>query len=107
MEQRLEGNGTPVASAENIGTIAEMNALTGMEQVSMSPDEIRDTLTGMGPGSHAIIGIDRSEGPGHWFNAYCPDGVHVYAIDGQTGQIDDWPPDYGDVTNWDMSIRRD
>ena len=61
----------------------------------------------MGAGSHAIIGIDRTQGPGHWFNTYCPDGKNVYAVDGQTGKISDWPPDYGNVTNWDMSIRKE
>ena len=71
----------------------------------MSPDEIRDRLLAEGDGAHAIIGIDRAEGPGHWFNAACMDGK-VVAIDGQTGEITDWPPDYGDVVNWEMSIRR-
>lgn len=80
-------------------------ALTGLEQVSMSPEEIEATLLGAGDGAHAIIGIDRAEGPGHWFNAACIDGK-VVAIDGQTGEITDWPPDYGDVVNWEMSMRR-
>ena len=57
-----------------------------------------------GDGAHAIIGIDRAEGPGHWFNAACIDGK-VVAIDGQTGEIRDWPPDYGDVVNWEMSVK--
>ena len=40
VEQRLEGTGAPIATAENIGTVEEMNALTGMEQIQMTPDEI-------------------------------------------------------------------
>ncbi len=82
-----------------------MNALTGMEQVTMTPEEIQQTLLDQGNGAHAIIGIDRADGPGHWFNAANIDGK-VVAIDGQTGEISDWPPDYGDVTNWDMSMKK-
>lgn len=104
--QRLEGLSVDsCASAENIGYNSEMTALTGMEQVSMSPDEIQEQLLSQGDGAHAIIGIDRAEGPGHWFNAACIDGK-VVAIDGQTGEITDWPPDYGDVVNWEMSIKK-
>lgn len=102
---RLNGDTDMCASAENIGYNDEMNALTGMEQVSMSPDEIESRLLAEGNGAHAIIGIDRAQGPGHWFNAACVDGK-VVAIDGQTGEILDWPPDYGDVVNWEMSVKK-
>lgn len=70
VEQRLDGNTDISATSENIGTIEEMNKITGMEQVAMSPDEIKDYLVSQGPGSHGIVGIDRVSGPGHWFNAY-------------------------------------
>ena len=103
--RRLEGDSDICASAENIGYNEEMEALTGMEQVSMSPDEIENNLLTQGDGAHAIIGIDRAEGPGHWFNAACIDGK-VVAIDGQSGEILDWPPDYGDVVNWEMSVKK-
>ena len=106
VEQRLDGNTDISATSENIGTIEEMNKITGMEQVAMSPDEIKDYLVSQGPGSHGIVGIDRVSGPGHWFNAYY-DGEKVVAIDGQTGEINDWPPDYGDVANWDISVRKE
>lgn len=102
---RLNGDTDMCASAENIGYNDEMNALTGMEQVSMSPDEIESRLLAEGNGAHAIIGIDRAQGPGHWFNAACVDGK-VVAIDGQTGEILDWPPDYGEVVNWEMSVKK-
>lgn len=104
--QRLEGSTDSCASADNIGYNSEMNALTGMEQVSMSPQEIEQRLLNQGDGAHAIIGIDRAEGPGHWFNAACLNG-RVVAIDGQTGEITDWPPDYGDVVNWEMSVKKE
>lgn len=104
--QRLEGNPDICATAENIGYNNEMEALTGMEQVSMSPQEIEQRLIDEGNGAHAIIGIDRAEGAGHWFNAACIDGK-VVAIDGQDGSVSGWPPDYGDVVNWEMSVRKE
>ena len=76
-----------------------------MEQVSMSPYEIEQRLLSEGDGAHAIIGIDRAQGAGHWFNAACLNGK-VVAIDGQSGEVMDWPPDYGDVVNWEMSVRK-
>lgn len=103
--RRLCGEPDIVAGAENIGYNYQMEALTGMEQVKMSPDEIRQFLLSKGDGAHAIVGVDRSSGPGHWFNAICIDG-EVYALDGQSGSIIGWPPDYGDVVNWEISIRR-
>ena len=103
--QRLEGDSDACATATNIGYNSEMEALTGLEQVSMSPEEIQERLLAEGDGAHAIIGIDREVGPGHWFNAACIDGK-VVAIDGQTGEISDWPPDMGNVTNWEMSVRK-
>lgn len=105
VSQRLEGDNEIVATANNIGTTEEMNAITGMEQISMSPDKIQEYLISQGPGAHGIVGIDRAEGPGHWFNAYY-DGDKVVAIDGQTGEINGWPPDYGDVVNWDISVQK-
>ena len=106
VEQRLDGDANIVATEKNIDTASEMNEITGMKQVSMSPDEIKEHLISQGPGSHGIVGIDRAEGPGHWFNAYY-DGEQVIAIDGQTGTVQDWPPDYGDITNWDISVREE
>lgn len=104
--QRLEGNPNICATTENIEYNDEMEALTGMEQVVMSPAEIETRLLEQGDGSHAIIGIDREVGPGHWFNA-ANIGGKVVAIDGQTGEINDWPPDYGNVVNWEMSIKKE
>jgi len=105
VHQRLEGNPDICATENNIGYNSEMEALTGMEQVSMSPSEIEQRLLAEGDGAHAIIGIDRAQGAGHWFNAACLNGK-VVAIDGQSGEIMDWPPDYGDVVNWEMSVRK-
>lgn len=104
--QRLEGNNEICATAENIGYNEQMEALTGMEQVSMSPQEIEARLLEQGDGAHAIIGIDRVTGPGHWFNA-ANIGGKVVSIDGQSGEITDWPPDYGNVKNWEMSIKKE
>lgn len=105
VHQRLEGNQDICATENNIGYNSEMEALTGMEQVSMSPSEIEQRLLAEGDGAHAIIGIDRAQGAGHWFNAACLNGK-VVAIDGQSGEVMDWPPDCGDVVNWEMSVRK-
>ena len=59
----------------------------------------------MGPGSHLIVGINRYPTPwgspraGHWFNAYY-DGEKIYTLDGQSGDVLDWPYDYGDISEW-------
>ena len=101
--RRLLGETDAVASAVNIPYNSQMEALTGMRQVPMSPEAIKQYLLEQGSGAHAIIGIDRAYGAGHWFNAANIDG-RIVAIDGQTGEVVDWPPDYGDVVNWEISI---
>ncbi len=103
--QRMEGkNPKACASAINIGFNDQMEALTGLKMVKTTPGEIENILLSEGNGAHAIIGIDRDCGPGHWFNAVCMNNK-VYAIDGQSGQVFDWPPDYGNVVNWEMSMK--
>ena len=59
-----------------------------------------------GHGARIIhVGINRKRTPlgkpqaGHWFNAYY-DGQNIYTIDGQSGEILDWPYDYGDISEW-------
>lgn len=101
--QRLNGNDATCASANNIPFDADMEELLGRKIVSMSPAEIEKRLMDGGDGTHAVVGVDRSHGPGHWFNAACIEGK-VVAIDGQSGEVLDWPPDYGDVVNWEMSV---
>lgn len=103
--QRLEGiNSSAVATEKNIPFSSDMEMLTGMSQKAMSAKEIERYLLDAGNGAHAIIGIDRAKGSGHWFNAICKNGK-VYAIDGQSGNVTEWPPDYGDVVSWDMSVK--
>ena len=81
-----------------------MEQATGKKCVYMSVDKIAEHLRGMGAGSHLIVGINR-RGPdgkpmtGHWFNAFY-DGEKIYTIDGQSGEIMDWPHDYGHVSEW-------
>lgn len=100
--KRLNGDNSAVAG---LGTysISEMNQLTGKTQTSMSPDQIRNYLISQGPGAHAVVGVDRASGAGHWFNAYY-DGHQIYTIEGQGGEIRGWPPDYGNIVHWDVSI---
>ena len=105
--QRMEGIDSNIcATAENIPDNASMEEITGLKMESSTPGDIEKMLLEQGDGAHAIIGVDRAEGPGHWFNAAVIDGK-VYAIDGQNGQMYDWPPDYGDVVHWDVGIKKE
>lgn len=105
VESRFLGRDDAVASAQNIGTDAGMESVTGKHCVYMSPTDIEQILINMGQGSHLICGINRHPTPfgrpqaGHWFNAYY-DGNKVYTIDGQSGKVYDWPHDYGNVSEW-------
>ena len=103
--QRLSG--TSAVAGTGTLTISEMEAATGKSQQAMTPAGIEAALRAAGPGSHAVVGIDRSFGAGHWFNAYF-DGDKVVAIDGQSNEVHDWPPNYGSsrnpVTYWDAGI---
>ena len=106
VESRFQGKTDAVASIQkNLRTDAGMEAATGKKCVYMSADDIKNTLINMGPGSHLICGINRHRTPsgkpqsGHWFNAYY-DGNKVYTIDGQCGEVFDWPYDFGDVSAW-------
>lgn len=102
---RLQGINPSCVAGTSTLSVEQMEAFTGRPQTSMTPAEMRELLIAAGPGSHAVIGIDRTFGAGHWFNAYY-DGERVVAIDGQSGKILDWPPEYGSpsnpVSNWDM-----
>lgn len=104
---RLEGIDPGAVAGTRTLSVEAMEELTGRQQIPMSPSEMRDALIAAGPGSHAVVGIDRSFGAGHWFNAYY-DGQSVVAIDGQSGEIRDWPPEYGSPSNpisrWDMGV---
>lgn len=102
VHKRLNGDSSAVATEESLWP-DEMAQQTGRPQIVMSPEEIEAALRSHGPGAHAVIGVDRRSGAGHWFNAYF-DGIEVYAIDGQTAEISRWPPDYGDVVRWDCNV---
>lgn len=105
VENRFLGNSSAVADINNIGTDAGMEQATGKTCKYMSVDDIGKILKNNGPGSHLIVGINRKRTPlgkpqaGHWFNAYY-DGQNIYTIDGQSGEILDWPYDYGDISQW-------
>ena len=99
--QRLNGlNATASAGKKNIArTDADMERLTGLKCRYMQPNQIAAILRQRGPGSHLIVGINRNSYPGHWFNVFY-DGKEIKTLDGQTGQVYDWPHDYGDVCDW-------
>lgn len=104
VDQRLDGNQMAVASHINIGTDAEMEAWTGKHCTYMKVSEIEHILISRGAGSHLIVGINRTlpsgrSISGHWFNAVY-DGSKIYTVDGQSGEIMDWPHDYGYISDW-------
>ena len=69
-----------------------------------TPERIAEDLRAAGPGAHAVVGIDRDDGTGHWFNAYF-DGTNVWYVDGESGMRGPWPPDnFPDAVAWDASI---
>ncbi len=77
-----------------------METATGKKCVYMSVNDISEKLRSMGSGSHLIVGINRTRPyPGHWFNVFY-DGKKFYTIDGQSGEILEFPYDYGSVTEW-------
>jgi len=103
VESRLNGDTTAIASLTNIGTDSGMEQATGKRCIYMPVHEIEKHLKDMGAGSHLIIGINRMKDgkaiSGHWFNAFY-DGNRIYTIEGQSGQILDWPHDYGYISEW-------
>lgn len=109
VEQRLSGKDRAhVASNKNISTDRKMERATGRKCVYMPVEEISQRLIQAGAGSHLIVGINREpimiDGKkvarsGHWFNAYY-DGNRIYTIEGQSGNIYEWPHDYGGISEW-------
>jgi hypothetical protein len=64
---------------------------SGISPRPISVDGVESTLSELGPGSSAIVGCDWEGGGGHWFNAVNDNGS-VKAVDGQSGQVEPWPP---------------
>lgn len=105
VEKCLSGGVPEQAGIINIGTDIAMEQASGKKCRYMSIQDIESILKQRGAGAHLIVGINRKNTPfgqrqaGHWFNAYY-DGQSIYTIDGQIGQILDWPHDYGDISEW-------
>ena len=102
--KRLNGDNQAVASLNNIGTDAGMERALGKKCVYASPSEIESYMKSQGAGFHTVCGINRqlpdgSRISGHWFNIFY-DGNQLYTIDGQSGEIYDWPHDYGYISEW-------
>jgi hypothetical protein len=68
----------------------------GQESKPVDMQQVGDQVEELGPGSSAVVGFDRSQGSGHWFNAINDGGV-IKAVDGQSGRIGPWPPAMKDL----------
>ena len=53
--------------------------------------DIATRLRELGSCSSAVVGFNRADAPGHWFNAVNYQGK-VLAVDGQGARFQDWPP---------------
>jgi Papain fold toxin 1, glutamine deamidase len=90
-------HGAPTAAAElanrRVGgeRPAVMTEWAGRAPEPASMADIAQRLRELGPGSSAVVGFDREDAPGHWFNAVNHEGT-VLAVDGQSGRFEDWPP---------------
>ncbi len=76
----------------------ELAELIGAPFQQTTPDELAERLRARGKGSYAILGIDRAQGPGHWYVAYF-DGSDVTLLDPIANRTVNWPP-AGDVVGW-------
>lgn len=48
--------------------------------------DIGRRLLDLGPGPSAVVGFDRADAPGHWFNAV-NDRDTILAVDGQSAHL--------------------
>ena len=100
VHNRINGAGELTAGRINIAPQdRDMEDLTGLKCKYMKPKDIENILRRRGPNSGLIIGINRHGDVGHWFNVFY-DGEKFYTIDGQCGEIFDWPYDYGNISAW-------
>jgi hypothetical protein len=90
-------HGAPAAAAELANRRAGgerpavMSEWAGQSPEPASMADIGRRLRELGPGSSAVVGFDREDAPGHWFNAVNHEGT-VLAVDGQAAQFEEWPP---------------
>jgi Papain fold toxin 1, glutamine deamidase len=90
-------HGAPAAAAElanrRVGgeRPAVMAEWAGRPPEPASMADIGRRLCELGPGSSAVVGFDRADAPGHWFNAVNHQGT-VLAVDAQAARFEKWPP---------------
>jgi hypothetical protein len=74
----------------------------------MSAEQIQQQLTGMPSGTHSVVSVHRQKpNDAHAFNVIVLNGA-VYALDGQSGRVDPWPPKLDNpdskVTHWYLHL---
>ncbi|MFW6775646.1 tetratricopeptide repeat protein [Nocardioides sp. CPCC 205120] len=89
------------ATAEPTGpSQAELEDLVGSPLRPTTPEEIAARLTDADdPTAHLLVGVDREQGPGHWYVAMRMDG-EVTALDPIANTRHPWPPPNADAVRW-------
>src|SRR6202012_655720 len=80
----------PVPRAHQI-TDKHIEEATGLTLEPRHPDDIAQALRDAKEGVHTVVVVDYENGEQHGFNAYF-DGKNVFALDGQDGTVEAWPP---------------
>ncbi len=86
----------PIAESWSLGGTSRLRLeqWSGGMLVDASLDQIGGLLVELGPGSSAMVVVDWAGGGAHAFNAVNDGGVITW-VDGQSGRVGPWPPDYG------------
>ncbi|RBY86108.1 toxin glutamine deamidase domain-containing protein [Blastococcus sp. TF02A-26] len=83
------------AGAEPASTLSDDDGSDPAEFTRRAWDALERSLADLPPGTVAIVGVDWSDGGGHWFDAVRTE-AGTWWVDAQTGEASPWPPGYGD-----------
>ncbi|WP_052337198.1 tetratricopeptide repeat protein [Nocardioides alkalitolerans] len=92
--------GSPVAPATPTGpSEAQLATLVGRPLQQTTPEEIAARVAAGGDGTYLLVGVDRAQGPGHWYVALAAEGG-VVALDPIANARLAWPPPAADAARW-------
>ncbi|WP_125776647.1 toxin glutamine deamidase domain-containing protein [Antribacter gilvus] len=78
---------------------AALEAQVGGRLQETTADEIAERLAARPSGSFLLVGVDRAQGPGHWYVAM-QTGEEIAALDPIANGRHDWPPPNADAVRW-------